>query len=271
MSDVPNLTSDNWRAVGDLSQPFDVAVVIPTILRDGLLRAVRSIYAQDFTGRIQVLVGIDGVHEPHRNLEILQDECPVHTALCILDPGYSTAKQNGGLYSAGSGGSLRTVLSYMAHSEFVAYLDDDNWFAPNHLSSLCEAIGGHDWAFSHRWFVDPATLSPVCIDEWESVGPGRGFYKEKFNGFADPNTIMLNKLKCHDVLPNWSISRFEDGRGSDRLVFDYLQARHRWRDTKKATSYYVYRVSDDAHPFRLKWFRQKGIELPSDQPNQRTK
>ena len=174
MSDVPNLTSDNWQPVGDLSQPFDVAVVIPTILREGLLRAVRSIYAQDFTGRVQILVGIDGASGSRHNLEILQEECPADAALCILDPGYSTAKQNGGLYSASSGGSLRTVLSYMAHSEFVAYLDDDNMFAPNHLSALCEAIDGHDWAFSHRWFVDPATLHPVCIDEW-GVGWARAW------------------------------------------------------------------------------------------------
>lgn len=266
MSDAPLSRTNTSQSVGDLSRQFDVAVVIPTILRNGLLRAVRSIYAQDFAGHIQILVGIDGPHEPNQNLDILLEECPADTALCILDPGYSTAKQHGGLYSSKSGGSLRTVLSYMAHSEFVAYLDDDNWLAPNHLSSLRQAIEGHDWAFSHRWFVDPATMRPVCIDEWESVGPGRGFYKEKVNGFADPNTIMINKLKCHEVLPKWSISPYENGTVSDRLVYDSLQARHTWRDTKKATSYYVYTVTDPAHPLRLEWFKQKGIEMPADPP-----
>ena len=264
MRSAPISKNRTWLAVGDLSCLFDVAVVIPTILRVGLLRAVRSIYAQEFTGRIQILVGIDGASGSRQNLKILQEECPADTALCIFDPGYSTAKRNGGVYSAKGGGSLRTSLSYLAHSEFVAYLDDDNWFAPDHLSSLRLAIEGHDWAFSHRWFVNPATLQPVCIDEWESVGPGRGFYKEKVNGFADANTIMINKLKCDEVLPKWSIALFENGTGEDRLVFNALQARHRWRDTKKATSYYVYQVNDPAHPLRLEWFRQKGIELPSD-------
>ena len=204
---APLSKNRTWLAVGDLSRLFDVAVVIPTILRDGLLRAVRSIYAQDFTGRIQILVGIDGARGSRRNLKILQKECPADTALCIFDPGYSTAKRNGGVYSASCGGSLRTALSYLAHSEFVAYLDDDNWLAPDHLSSLRQAVDGHDWAFSHRWYVDPVTLHPVCIDEWESVGPRRGFYKKRFNGFADPNTIMLNKLKCHDVLPKCRFRR----------------------------------------------------------------
>ena len=258
------MKSGIWQTVGDLNRLFDVAVIIPTILRDGLLRAVRSIYAQDFDGTVQILVGVDGSHEPHKNLEILQAECPADMALCILDPGYSTTRRKGGLYSANDGGSLRTVLSYLAHSEFVAYLDDDNWFAPDHLSSLRLAIQGHDWAFSHRWFVDPVTLQPVCIDEWESVGPGRGFYREKVNGFADPNTLMINKLKCHEVLPKWSTAPFENGTGADRLVYDGLQARHTWRDTKKATSYYVYSVTDPAHPLRLEWFRRKGIEISLD-------
>src|SRR5690606_9284128 len=38
---------------------YDCAVVIPTILRPVLARAVRSVYAQDFPGSVQVLVGID--------------------------------------------------------------------------------------------------------------------------------------------------------------------------------------------------------------------
>jgi hypothetical protein len=36
--------------------PFDVAVVIPTVLRPTLLRAVRSIFRQDLKGRIQILI-----------------------------------------------------------------------------------------------------------------------------------------------------------------------------------------------------------------------
>ena len=38
---------------------FDVAVVMPSLLRPQLRDALRSIFAQDLIGRIQVLIGID--------------------------------------------------------------------------------------------------------------------------------------------------------------------------------------------------------------------
>ena len=37
----------------------DVAVVVPTLCRDSLIRAVHSVYRQNYSGSIQVLVGVD--------------------------------------------------------------------------------------------------------------------------------------------------------------------------------------------------------------------
>ncbi|MGH7042224.1 MAG: hypothetical protein ACREFY_08835 [Acetobacteraceae bacterium] len=39
--------------------PADIAIVIPTTGRTSPLRAVRSAFAQDFAGSIQILVGVD--------------------------------------------------------------------------------------------------------------------------------------------------------------------------------------------------------------------
>jgi hypothetical protein len=249
-------------------RPFDIAVVIVSILRPGLLRAVRSVYAQDFDGRVQILVGIDRPDGDRSVLDALLRECPDNMALCVIDPGYSTAANHGGLYSAYSGGALRTILSYMAHAVYVAYLDDDNWFAPGHLSSLRDAVTGYDWGFSFRIFVSPHSQEPVCIDEWESVGPGRGIFREKANGFADPNTIMLNKLKCHVILPHWSTGPYDEGRGCDRIVFDHLQAHYTWRGTGRATSFYTFSESDAMQDSRLQMFRSKGIERLTDAAGQ---
>ena len=40
---------------------YAVAVIIPTTLRPELCRAVRSVFAQDFPGSVQILIGIDVV------------------------------------------------------------------------------------------------------------------------------------------------------------------------------------------------------------------
>ncbi|MDQ2801780.1 MAG: hypothetical protein M3Y41_03475 [Pseudomonadota bacterium] len=107
----------------------------------------------------------------------------------------------------------------LGNSRHVAYLDDDNWFGPDHLATLLQTIAGVDWAFCRRWMVDGRTDEPICVDEWESVGPGEGVFNQRFGGFVDPNCLMIDKVRCHDVLPAWAISNFLNGTGEDRGVF----------------------------------------------------
>lgn len=248
------LTGTFHDEAGSSQQPFDVAVVIPTVCRPSLLRAVRSVFAQSLVGRIQVLIGIDVARGERAVLSDILAVRPAHVAVTILDLGYSTSTRHGGLYPAGDGGALRTLLSIAANSRYVAYLDDDNWFEATHLARLLEAIQGRDWAFSYRWFVDPDTLRPLCVDIWESVGPYRGVFLERFGGFVDPNCLMIDKLRCGEILPAWSVP-FTDSEDAlqtaDRSVFDALRRNYRWGASEQATSYYLLTPSDANHPIRM--------------------
>ena len=244
-------------------QPFDVAVVLPTLLRPSLTRAVRSIFAQEFPGRIQVLIGIDTADGDRGQLEILRRECPVNIAFDVFDPGYSTSIQHGGLYPNRCSGSLRTILTYAANSRHVAYLDDDNWWAPDHLAALHAAIEDRDWSWSQRWFVEPEGNEPICVDEWESVGPDAGLYRERYGGFVDTSSLMLDKLACHHVIPYWSLTPYEDGRGEDRLIFEQLKDRDQ-RGTGRPSSFYTLSVADPQHLVRLQLIRRSGATLPSE-------
>ncbi len=149
-----------FRTFSDLDSqtPFDAAVVIPTTLRATLPVALNSIFAQNSRGNIQVLIGID---RPRGELIELEAACalrPRNVAVSIFWPGYSTAQRHGGVMKPGDGGALRGILALLANSPFVAYLDDDNWWGPNHLKLMRAAIAQADWAFSLRWFVHPETL-----------------------------------------------------------------------------------------------------------------
>jgi hypothetical protein len=239
--------------------PFDAAVVIPSILRPTLPRAVESVFRQRFPGRIQVLVGIDRAIGDRAMLDGLRRDCPAHCALTILDLGYSTSSRHGGLYPGASGGALRTILSYAANSRAVAYLDDDNWFGKDHLRTLRDAMAGRDWAFSQRWYVEQGTGTPLCVDEWESVGPGAGVFRERFGGFVDPNCLMIDKVACEPALRWWCFPLRGDPRAmsEDRLVFDYLMRHHPWGATGRATSFYEIQPEDGMHPYRLRWIQQK--------------
>ena len=60
----------------DLQTPFDVGVVMATVLRPTFAQALRSVYAQRFTGRIHVLVGVDRWKGDRGTLDALVAERP---------------------------------------------------------------------------------------------------------------------------------------------------------------------------------------------------
>ncbi len=73
-----------------LQLPFDVAVVVPSILRPEIAGALASIFAQNFPGRIQVLVGVD---IPRGDPSLVHAACasrPAHCVVQLFHPGYST-------------------------------------------------------------------------------------------------------------------------------------------------------------------------------------
>lgn len=213
------------QVVNAAHSPADVAVVVQTVLRPSLLKAIRSVFTQDFSGRIHLLIGVDVHQGDAALLDRLAGECPSHVAMTVLDPGYSTSRRHGGIYPNYYGGSLRTVLSYLANSQLVAYLDDNDWYGANHLALLSEAIKGRDWAWSGRWLVHPDNLLPICRDEWDSVGTRPGINSDRYGGFVQPSGLMMDKEACHFVLPFWSFAAFPDGSGEDRLVFNELNGK----------------------------------------------
>jgi hypothetical protein len=79
----------------DLQTPFDAAVVIFTNRTGTLAAAVRSVWAQQFHGRVQVVVGVDGPDADRDALAALAREVPATMALRVIDPGYSTARSRG--------------------------------------------------------------------------------------------------------------------------------------------------------------------------------
>jgi hypothetical protein len=242
-----------------MQEPFDAAIVIATIMRPSLAPALRSIFRQSFRGRTQIVLGVDKVVGDRGFLDAVLQERPSHQAVTLLDLGYSTARPNGGLHPDPWGGALLTILSYVANSRNVAYLDDDNWLAPRHIETLLAAIQGKDWAFSLRWYAEDHTGRPLCIDEWESVGPDRGVYAVRFGGFVDNSCLMIDKLKCEPALRLWSrpFKLPEGGYApADRSFFEDLRKRP-YACTDEATSFYTLQASDFNHAERMALVRER--------------
>jgi len=234
-----------------LQSPMDAAVVVHTTLRPSLAAAMRSIFAQSFGGRIHVLVGIDRCTGESDMIERLCAQRPANCVVQVLQPGYSGSARHGGVHPAEEG-VLRAVLTWLANSRYVAYLDEEYRWLPDHLRLLRAAMPPAEWAYARRWFVHPRSGRPVCVDEWESVGPDRGVHAERFGGYVDPNCLMIDKLACEHVITWWTMPRFEDtGTGADRSVFSYLREYHRGEAVEQATVYCPLDPADPLHAARV--------------------
>ena len=239
---------------------IDIAIVISTVCRESLLRAVGSIFAQTYTGSIQVLIGVDVDafgHEIELQKAIFQ-ECPENIQINWINLGYSTSTRHGGVHTCFYGGSLRTSLSFLANSKFVMYLDDDDWLAPEHCTEVLKAIQGKKWAFAYSIYSDGNTNQGICIDAIESVGVNQGIYAERFGGFVRPSGLMLDKTQVPHLLHLWSSSPFPSGDGEDRLIFDNLRHLDHG-STGKASVYYSLDSKDGMHATRMKFINSQGI------------
>jgi hypothetical protein len=249
----------------------EVAVVVQTILRPSVERAIKSVFEQDLNGRIHLLIGVDKRLGNIAVVNRLLGSCPAHIGVTVFDPGYSTSARHGGAHTNHFGGALRTILSFAANSRYVAYLDDDDWFGPDHLSSLLSAIRGKAWAFSHRWFVNPYNMEPMCIDTIENVGPSAGLYAEH-GGFACPSSLMIDKLTCSPILHVWSEAGRPKGDAEDRMFFKALCTHFMPNGaSNKASVYCVIKPEDGMHPIREKLVLDSGYpaeRLHHSQPHE---
>lgn len=250
---APFLRAFQGSKVTSLQGPTDFAVVIPTILRPTIADAIESVFDQRFAGSIQILIGIDASNVDATRVERLCKSPPDRVSVFLFYPGYSTSNRHGGLHQTWDGGTLRTVLSYLANSRRVAYLDDDNWWSDDHLFGMHAALsGGAEWAYALRWFVHPGSRRPICRDEWESIGPERGYFR-KWGGWVDPSCLAIDKIACESVLRWWSIPLRNSFKAmdADRNVFRFLRTNFRGVPTGLHSVYYAITETDPMHPYRL--------------------
>ena len=201
----------------------DCSVVIPTVLRPSLVQAVESVAAQVGLSRIQVLIGIDKPLGARDSMDILMNLSSPSLNISFLEMPYSTSVRHGGVHTAMDGGSLRAVLSLLANSRYVAYLDDDNTWAPDHLTKLISAIQGKTWAFSQRYLIDEDTGENYGQDIWHSVGVDKGDFASQ-GGFVDTNCLMVDIVKTAPVIGRWASSgSLQPGFTADRFFFSGIR------------------------------------------------
>lgn len=152
------------------------------------------------------------------------------------------------------------AATYMAESEYIMYLDEDNQIEPTHIEDCIKVIeSGKDWAFSFRNIVDKEG-NFLCKDECESLGKWPSVLDPR-DYFVDVNCYFLPiKLAVH-ITPAWYRKFREPGQMEvDRALCHVLrQIAPNYDTTYKHTVNYT--VGNSQYSVQAGFFEQGNAEM----------
>ncbi|CAB4130773.1 Glyco_tranf_GTA_type domain containing protein [uncultured Caudovirales phage] len=206
-----------------------VSVIIPTYNRPELLaKAISSAAKQSYINTEIIVVG---------------DKCPTLNEIM----GHNIRSVNLA-NNYGSGGAVpRNVGIMLAQGEYIAYLDDDNEWAPDHISSVMDAImgSGAKWGFSSM----------------SVQGQDLKFTKPQFQGID--TSCVIHPKEMFYTCGKWK-DRVEAGYAHDWEFISRL-ANHNWACTSKPTLLYN-ASSSGQEAFLLRIAEARANEGNSEQP-----
>ncbi|BAZ15801.1 glycosyl transferase [Calothrix sp. NIES-4071] len=146
-----------------------VSVITPVTGNPLMKQAIQSVQDQDYPN-IEHIIVIDGKEREAAAQALLQEiefKKPQTHVICLP---YATGK--GGF----NGHRIYGMSLFLANGDYLAFLDEDNWFDSNHITSLVQVVEEKhlDWAYALRKIVNlDGTLA--THDNCESLGKWQDF------------------------------------------------------------------------------------------------
>lgn len=147
-----------------------VAVVTPTIGTQFLGKCLDSVQKQTYDD-ITHYVFVDGQEHFSNSLIGLYGVTETKRIKCV----YLEDNIGKGWY----GHRVYAACSFLVNADVIIYLDEDNWFEPNHVESLISELQkGNQWAYSLRKIYD-GTGNFICEDNCESLGKWPVYFNDQ--------------------------------------------------------------------------------------------
>lgn len=207
-------------------------IIIPTIGTPLLDRSVRSALNQ--TVPCTVLVVVDGIQYVENVRKMLPQKAMREGRLHVLELPWNVGGGNPKLL----GHPMYGALPMFVKTDFVAFLDEDNWFDPEHIESLESACrkDNLDWAFSLRKIWCDGVFR--CVDNCENLGNIRKTW-EDVDFLVDTSCFLLRSHVARDIGPAWYHPH------ADRPVTARLmKGNPNFKSTYKATLNYDFQVDN---------------------------
>ncbi len=248
---------------GELMQEPIISVIIPTIHWSTVGRALRSIAMQSpgFTSRTEVFVIYDGkppVSEPSEN----QYPFALHVLGLLPRQGAATA---------------RNVGLHFARGHYIALLDDDDEWLPNHLARtipLCEKTQGivytdaelyhvqEGWHKPFRFAYHPAMLTqtspviPSTMVTLRKTFSDVGFFDIQIPAYSDWDWVLrasrlgLSITRIPEVTANYYFTPDSTSARSQNLIPELRELCHKHHLNKLPVANFAKMITD---PWFQRW------------------
>jgi glycosyltransferase involved in cell wall biosynthesis len=138
-----------------------VAVVTPTVGSDHLAKCIESVQNQSYENLTHYLF-LDGEEHYEKIHPVLYDKSGKRTI--------KTVQLEENIGKGWYGHRVYAACSFLVNSDVICYLDEDNWYEPNHVETIVGKIkAGYDWVYSFRNIYDK-NGEFICEDNCESLG-----------------------------------------------------------------------------------------------------
>jgi Glycosyltransferases, probably involved in cell wall biogenesis len=219
-----------------------VVVISASVGRPAVRRCAESVQAQDYP-RVRHLVVVDGPEFAAGATQALADISQRKPLDIVVLP------QNTG-HSKHYGYRIYGAMPLLVDDDIVCYLDEDNWFDPDHVSVMVKALRatGADWAYSlRRICADDGSV--ICEDDSDSLGywpksatilpegwlddPAEVLMHKTYPNLVDSSCYALPRPLACSVAPLWQELH------ADSVVPSFLVPRHSGVCTGRSTVNYT--------------------------------
>lgn len=179
-------------------------VIIPTTGAPTLRQAIVSVLAQTVASQCYVVVDGRGNYD-RTDLIVQEFDKKINVAYLPENVGAN------GFY----GHRVYAAFTHLVNTEYLCYLDQDNWFEPEHIEHCLSTIDRKQlqWSYSLRNIYNGERFA--CQDNCESLGRYKSYHGVNH---IDTNSYFLRRELVLQLASVW-----HGGWGQDRVFYSVIK------------------------------------------------
>jgi len=195
-----------------MPNPPTVCVITGATGHPNLKKCIESVQEQTYA-MVQHLVVVDGP-EWNERVDAILDSLDEKRGLEIIRLPHATGKNRW------NGHRIYGAMPSIALTDYVIWMDEDNWFDPEHIESMVSNVMANKsiWTFALRKIVRQSGEF-LMLDQCESLGNLHPTFLDPNDFHVDTNCYIVRRDVAIQLSGVWNRSaRTQDGMGPDRTL-----------------------------------------------------